>query len=176
MKCIKCGNNAVVSLKHMGSFCSKCFLSTIEKRIRKDLSVNKVFTPHESVLVITDNSVKSKLTIRFLNSISKSIPLKVDIAKTQPNKKYDKIVTPNNLDDDISFFFESLARTGKPIAQTKEVHLLRTVSNEELLIAAKLLKIKPDIKKSKLSSVLDKLESRYPGSKFGLFNSIAELK
>lgn len=176
MMCIKCNTKAVVSLKHLGSFCSKCFLSTIEKRIRKDLNINKVFAPHESVLVVNNSSLKAKLTVYFLNSISKSIPLKIDIKTAQPKKKYDKIITPCNLDDDISLFFESLARTGEPIAQTKEVHLLRTISNEEILITAKLLKIKGPFKKSKLSGILDKLESRYPGSKFGLFNSIKELK
>ena len=174
--CIKCSNKAVVSLKHMGSFCSHCFLSTIEKRIRKDLNINKVFTPHESVLVINDSSLKAKLTVYFLNSISKSIPLKIDIKNAKPKKRYDKIVTPNNLDDDIAVFLESLFRTSKPVAKTHEIHLLRTVSDEELLLTARLLKIKGPLKKSKLSSVLDALESRYPGSKFGLFNSIAELK
>ncbi len=175
MKCIKCSNKAIVFLKHMGSFCSKCFLSTIEKRIRKDLSISKVFAPRESVLVINDSSLKARLTIYFLNSISKSIPLKIDIMKAKPNKKYDKIVTPFNLDDDIALFIESLFRTGKPILNRQEVHLLRTVSDEELLLLAKLLKIKAPLKKSKLNSVLDALEHHYPGSKFGLFNSMKEL-
>lgn len=176
MICIKCANKAVVSLKHAGSFCSGCFLSTLEKRVRKDLSLNKVFAPHNSVLIIDDSSAKAKLSIHFLNSISKSIPLKIDIKAAKPKKKYDKIVTPNNLDDCISLFLESIFRAGKPAAQAKEVHLLRTVSDEEVLIAAKLLKIKAPLKKSKLSSVLDALESRYPGSKFGLLNSIEELQ
>jgi len=174
--CIKCSNKAVVSLKHMGSFCSKCFLSTIEKRIRKDLNIHKVFAPHESVLIINDGSLKAKLSVYFLKSISKSIPLKIDIKKAKPRKKYDKIVTPNNLDDDIAVFLESLFRTSKPVNKCKEVHLLRTVSDEELALAARLLKINGPLKKSKLSSVLDALENRYPGSKFGLCNSIAELK
>lgn len=174
--CIKCGNNAVVSMKHLGSFCSACFISIIEKRIRKDLNVNKVFTPHESVLVIDNGSLKARLSIYFLNSISKDIPLKIDIKKAKPNKGYDKIVTPNNLDDDIACFLESLFTAGRPVPKNKEIHLLRTVSNEELLIAARLLKIKQGIKKSKLNRVLDAMESRYPGSKFGLFNSIVELR
>jgi len=174
--CIKCRNKAVVSPKNLGSFCSNCFLIILEKRIRKDLAINKVFSPHQSVLVIDDRSVKSKLTIYFLNNISKNIPLKIDFKKTKPKKKYDKIVTPNNLDNDIITFLESLLTTSKPVFNKKEVHLLRTVSDEELLLAARLLKIKASFKKSKLNKVLDSLESRYPGSKFGLFNSIKELE
>ena len=179
MICIKCRNKAVVSLKHMGSFCSNCFLSTIEKRIRKDLSIHKVFTPHESVLVLNDRSLKAKLAIHFLNNIAKSIPLKIDIinaGNTLPRKRYDKIVTPDNLDDDVSLFVESIFKTGKPVYNLKEVHLLRTVSDEELILIAKQLKLKALLKKSKLGIVLSRLESNYPGSKFGLLNSIGELQ
>jgi len=175
MICIKCRNKAVVSPKNLGSFCSACFLTILEKRIRKDLAINKVFSPHQSVLVIDDSSVKAKLTIYFLNNISKSIPLNIDVKKAKPKKKYDKIVTPDNLDNDISLFLESLFTKGKPFFNKNEVHLLRTVSDEELLLASRLLKIKASFKKSKLNNVLDSLESRYPGSKFGLFNSIKEL-
>jgi hypothetical protein len=169
MQCIKCPNSADTDLKHLGSLCNKCFLRTIEKRIRKDLTINKVFSPNDNILILNDNSLKAELTEYFLKSISKDIPLNIDI-KEKITGKYDKIVAPKNLDDEIESFLEAMFNKTE-YKKSKEIHLLKTVSNEELLILKKILKLKGNITKSKLGNTLDGLEKRYPGSKFGLLKS-----
>jgi len=171
MKCIKCSNSADTDLKHLGSLCNKCFLKTIEKRIRKDLALNKIFSPNDKVLLLNDNSLKAKISKFFLNQISKSIPLDIDVKKQKSSKKYDKIVFPENLDDEIETFLKSLF-TNKAYKPSKKICLLRTVSDEEILTVKKILKLKGNIKKSDLGKKLDNLEKNYPGSKFGLFKSL----
>ncbi len=171
MKCIKCQNSADTDLKHLGNLCSKCFLRTIEKRIRKDLTINKIFSPNDKILIIKDNSLKAELTIYFLNSISKSIPLKIDI-KNKIDNKHDKIVLPKNLDDEIEAFLEAMFNK-KEYKKQKEISLLRTISNEEIIILKKILKLKGNIKETKLGKTLNNLEKKYPGSKFGLLKSLS---
>jgi sulfur transfer complex TusBCD TusB component (DsrH family) len=173
MKCINCSKKTSVSLKHLGSFCSGCFTRIIEKRIRKDLSINKVFSPNDKVLLINDGSLKAMVSEYILKSISKDIPLRIDIKREKTAKKYDKIVTSDSLDNDIEEFLVSIFKKN-PFKKSKEVHLLRTISDKELLVFAKILKIKGTIKKTKLGKILDQLENKYPGSKFGLFRSIKE--
>ncbi|MBN1645331.1 hypothetical protein JW851_04850 [Candidatus Woesearchaeota archaeon] len=171
MKCIKCANSASTCLKHLGGLCNKCFIKTIEKRIRRDLAVNKIFKPHDKILLINDKSLKAELSKYFLQSISKSIPLKIDIKTGKIGKKYNKIIEPKNLDNEIEYFLESVFAK-KSCKKPKAIHLLRTVSDEELLILKKILKLDGTIQKSKLGRMLDDLEKNYPGSKFGLFNSM----
>lgn len=170
MQCIKCPNSADTDLKHIGSLCSKCFLRTIEKRIRKDLTINKVFSPNDKILIIDDGSIKAELNKHFLESISKDIPLNID-TNEKIDQNHDKIVVPKNLDDEIEAFLEAIFSKKEHI-KPKEIHLLRTVSNEELEILKKILKLKGNIEKSKLSNTLNDLENKYPGSKFGLKKSL----
>ncbi|MBD3361376.1 hypothetical protein GF358_01140 [Candidatus Woesearchaeota archaeon] len=169
MKCIKCQNSGTTGLKHLGPMCNKCFLRTIEKRVRKDLTTNKIFAPNDHILLINDKSVKAAICRYFLDSIKKDIPLDIHI-KSIKTGEYDKIVTSANLDYEIESFLESLF-TNKPYTQSKEVHLLRTVSDEEIITLKKILKLKGSVKKTKMGKILDKLEKQYPGSKFGLFKS-----
>lgn len=171
MKCIKCSKSAGTGLKHLGSLCNKCFLRTIEKRIRKDLTVNKVFSPYDKVLLLNDGSVKAELCMYFLKSISKDIPLKIDVKKAKPKTKYDKIVLSFNLDYVIESFLECLF-TKEDYKKDKDVLLLRTVSDEEILVLKRILKLKGTVKKTRLGKQLDDLESKYPGSKFGLFRGL----
>ncbi len=171
MKCIKCQNSATTGLKHLGSLCNKCLVRIIEKRIRRDLTINKVFAPNDKILLLYNSSLKAELCKHFLKSISRDIPLKIDIKKTK-TKKYNKIVLPKNLDDEIQAFLEALF-TNQEYKKPKEIYLLRTVSDEEIQILKKILKLKGTIKKTKLGNILDNLEKRYPGSKFGLFKSFS---
>jgi len=172
MKCIKCSKSAVTGLKHLGPLCNKCFLRAIEKRIRKDLSVNKVFSPHDRVLVVNDGSLKAELSLYFINSISKDIPLKIDISDIKQNvlknSSFDKVVVAANMDNLIGSFLDSLF-TGKEFVFPNQVYLLRSVSDEECLVLKQILMIDKNLFKSGLGKKLDLLEKKYPGSKFGLF-------
>lgn len=171
MKCIKCSKSASISLKHLGCLCNKCFVRTIEKRIRKDLTAHRAFSPNDKVLLLSDSSLKAELCRYFLASISKDIPLQISIKKTKPKAGYDKIVVPLNLDYVIESFLECLF-TKKNYRPRKEVLLLRSVSDEEIMVLKKVLKLKGGIEKSKLGKKLDSLENKYPGSKFGLFRNL----
>lgn len=180
-KCIKCTRKRSIFIKHLGSFCSACFVKVLEKRIRKYLSKNKIFSTHDKILFINDNSLKAEAGIFFLNSIQKDIPLKIKIKSVKPEKitskiakKYDKIVIPWNLDNEIILFLESIFKAEKMKKQSF-VKLLKPISDEELEMLAKVRNFKKPMKKTGLSKVLDHLEKKYPGSKFGLLKTAEEL-
>ena len=179
MKCIKCSKTASIDMKHLGgSLCSKCFAEVIEKRVRKSLRQHDWLKPKDKVLVIDDNSLKSKASIYLLKSIFKGQPFNLSFKKGSIKsadklaKGYDKAIIPWNMDDEVEQHLDALFNN-KKIKKTRFIKLLSNVSDEEIDYFARINKIKGRKKaKTGLGKKIDALENRYPGSKFGLQKSL----
>ena len=76
------------------------------------------------------------------------------------------------MDDEIEQYLDALFNN-KKIKKTLLIKPLLNISDEEIYYFAKIKKIRGRKKaKTHLGKMLDDLEKRYPGSKFGLLKSI----
>lgn len=179
MACIKCKKLKNANIKHLGgSLCLSCFNKIIEKRVRKTLREKNWINPKDCIIAIDNGTIKAKTGIYILESIFKKTPLRLEIKKQSVDspvktaKKQCKLMIPWTADDEVEEFLEAVFNN-KKIPRTKKIKLLVNVSGEEVEVYAKANKIKgKKSKKSVLGKKLDKLEKRYPGSKFGLLKSI----
>jgi len=179
MDCIKCGKKAQISMKHLGGdLCPTCFAEVIEKRVRKSLRENEWLKPDDDIIIIDDSTVKAKAVMYLLKSIFKGQPFKFNIKKAsiasaeKLAKSKNKVIIPWNMDDEVEQYLDALFNN-KKIKKTKLIKPLLNISDEEIDYFAKIKKLKGKKKpKTKLGKMLDDLEKRYPGSKFGLLKSI----
>jgi hypothetical protein len=180
MKCIKCSGTAKIELKHLGgALCPACFAEVIEKRVRKSLRDNKWLKPEDRIIYIDDGTLQSKVGFYLIKTIFKNQPFDIDFKKgeilsaAKLSKGYDKVLVPWNMDDEIEQFLDCLFNA-KKVPRARYIKLLINVSDEEIALFAKIKKTNARPKaKSKLGRMLDDLEKRYPGSKFGLLRSIS---
>ncbi len=183
-RCAKCSKPAKVNLKTSGDYCNSCFLKVIEKRVRKDMRLNKWIEKNDKILFVDDNSKEAKVGDYLLKSIIKGLPVKITKRKSASNaSKYDKIILPWSLDmeveEKLGLIFSKIPKIPKKQQQKKmkeekkEIRLLRGLLDKEIEIFAKLKKFKcKKGSKSKLQKMVDKLEERYPGCKFSVLNSM----
>ncbi len=173
MKCTKCKKTAQIKLKTLGDFCNRCFLEVIEKRVRKDLRLNKWIRKNDKILIIDDKSKESKVGEYLLKSIIKDLPVKITKKKSKAGK-FDKIIIPWNLDREAESSLNKIfTRLPKKQQDKKEIRLLRNVLDKEIEIFAKLKGFKYAKKpRPELQKTMDKLEEKYPGCKFSLLNSM----
>lgn len=185
MRCMKCPKKSEINLRHMGRLCSSHFLELIEKRARKRLRTKKLIKKNDRILFINNESKEHYVGEFLLKSIIKDLPVKIEVKKSKTialnnniTKKYSKIIVPWSLDDEAEEFLNSLFNRKKPKSFSKKsVKLLKNLSEEEIDAFAKIKRFKYKKKpKSKIKKMLDSLEQKYPGYKFSLLNSIAQLK
>ncbi len=143
------------------------FCKNIEKRIRKDIRINKLFQKNDRIYV------KDKLSKLFIDKIIGTLP------KTFTNdlKKANKKVIKYTLDDECNDFLEKLFYNKKK-KQVKEIKLLRKITDKEALLFAKYnnIEFRPNKKNKKIKEILDSLEKSYPQTRFSLLKSIESLK
>jgi hypothetical protein len=79
---------------------------------------------------------------------------------------------PKDLDDEIEQYLDNLFNN-KKTKEIKFIAFLSNISDDEIALFAKVNKIKgKKTAKTRLGKMLDALEDRYPGSKFGLLKSL----
>lgn len=177
MKCLKCSRNAEINYPN-GDLCKSCFLEILTNRIKKELRKNYLFKKGEKVLVF------GKLTEIFLKKAVEGLPLAVktdkNYTKDMFDKKffYDKIIIPWTADDESELFYEEITKPRlnlKNIGQNnKIIKLFKPILDEELVKAAKILKIK--FKPKKRNKELEKIQKKFSSAKFGLVKSAEEFK
>ena len=157
--------------------CPSCFSKIIEKRVRKSLREHNWIKPKDKVLVIDDGTLKAKAGVFLLKPIFKNKPFDITFKKSpipeKNPKKYAKVLIPKNLDDIAEEYLDNLFNNKKTKA-CSFIAYLSCVSDDEIVIFAKINNIqgkKPA--KTMLGKMLDALEEKYPGSKFGLIKSIS---
>jgi len=164
MKCYLCNKTAKIKQQKGRYICNECFVRLIEKRIRKNTRLNKIFRPKDNVLVLGD------LSRYFVESITRDLPIKVFYRK---NKKVNKVVVEWTADDEANLFLEGLF-SGKKIKQDKKhVKLLRVITDREARLFAKIkkLKFKENKKNNDIQKFIDELEKRDTGAKHGLLRN-----
>ncbi|MBD3203566.1 hypothetical protein GF327_04680 [Candidatus Woesearchaeota archaeon] len=190
MKCIKCSNKADYKIG-TNPFCSQCFLLIIEKRVRKELRKKKLIKKNDKILVLDDDSHKSKNTIILLESILKDLPCSIKIKRTnyfltqKIKTDCNKIIIPWNLDDECEYFFKCLFNKKNPefighflFNGKKHIKLLIDVTEKESITFAKIKSIdfKKSNKKSMVNNFLDKISKNHPETKYSLGKCIKTLK
>ena len=143
------------------------FCKNIEKRVRKDIRVNKLFKKNDRIYV------RDKLSLVFIDKIIATLP------KTFTNnpKKANKMVVKYTLDDECNNFLEKIFYNKKKKI-IKGIKLLRTITDKEALLFANYnnIEFKPNKKNKKIKEILDNLEKSYPQTRFSLAKSIESLK
>ena len=143
------------------------FCKNIEKRVRKDIRINKLFKKNDRIYV------KDKLSRLLIDRIIGTLPKTF----TKDIKKANKKVVKYTLDDECNNFLEKLFYNTKS-KKVKEIKLLRVVTDKEALLFAKYnnIEFKPNKKNKKIKEFLDSLEKSYPQTRFSLSKSIESLK
>lgn len=143
------------------------FCTIIEKRVRKNIRLNKVFKKDDRIYV------KDRLSKLFIDRIVGTLPKKY----VNNSKKANKIIIKYTLDDICNDFLENLMYDKKK-KTNKYISILRSITDKEALLFAKYnnIKFKPNKKNRKIKDMLDKLENLYPQTRFSLAKSIESLK
>lgn len=168
-ECYVCGRKS--ELKHLGKgICKKCFLGTIEKRVKKHLG-RKLFKRNNKVLVI------GKLEKELLEKAVRGMPLKITSRKKLPAKveEFDWIVIGKTMDDFTEEFLSSLFKGRIFLGKMKKkfFNILEVLTDEEAKQYAKLKRIRFKVKKKE--EFLDTLKE-FKEVKYNLYKNVKELR
>jgi hypothetical protein len=155
-------------------YCDSHFLELMEKRVRKNLRINRLIDVRKEYVLMDDGSSEAKLTEYFLKEIFQGY-LKMKIAKNPLKNKETKnknLIFPTNLDEQVLLFLDNFLKTEKEKKKEmakNEIFPLEVLMQKEVELLCGILKIKfkPRVKKD----ILADLEKRYPGTKFSAFQS-----
>jgi hypothetical protein len=174
MRCFLCTGASDIKLHKGRAICRNCFCKLLEKRIRKNARVNKLFSKGDRILAIGDVN-------RYLvKSILKELPAKL-FFKSKEDKGFvkknniNKIVLQWTLDDEANKFMKAVfeARKVKPMPK-QYVKLMMPATDKEIEMFAKFkkLKFKPSPKDALVQLILDEVENRHPNMKFNLLKNV----
>lgn len=179
MNC-QCGKLIEKELENIANFCIPCFTNHIEKKVKKTIREAGI-QKNQKVLLINDKTVKGVVSEFLFKLIIKDLPLKLEIKEAfdeQNLNNYDKIILQNNLDDcseDILLTILNAKQTGK---SNKIICTIENLSEKEILAYAKIkhLNYEKELTKSRILTIFDKIEQKYPGSKLSFTKAIKELR
>lgn len=142
------------------------FMMLVEKRIRKYTRVNQVFKKGDKILVL------DPLDAFFASSIVPELPVELYFRNTR-NIRFTKVIKQWTADDEINLFLKQMFY-GKKEKQPKFVKLLKVITDEEAAKFAKLkgIKFKPNPKDHIVQEFVDRMNAKYPDTKYKLIKSI----
>lgn len=144
----------------------KTFLTMIEKRVRKDLRINKKIKS-KTILLLNDGSKEFRMAKQLLQSIfGENFEIKI-VKKIEKN-----VLVPTSLDRKIKKNLEVYLQNKK--IETKKLNILNNVLEEEIILFCKLKKIKIGKVEAKLS-LIESIEATHPGTKFALAKSFENI-
>ena len=177
MKCLKCSKEATVKYPN-GDLCNDCFIEILTNRIKKDTKNHVQFKKGDKILVF------GKLAKIFLEKVVGNIPLEITEADEKYNsdaiKKYfpdfDKVVIPWTADDEAESFYNELTSDESEFNKENNVivKIFKMILDKELSMAAKILNMNFEIPSR--NSDIERIQKKYPGSKFGLVKSAEEFR
>ena len=189
MNCVKCKNKATVKVQNLNA-CEDCFVKIIEKRVRKELRINKLIQKNDKILLIDDGSAEYYISNYLLPRIIKDLPVTITTTKTTfelgkyVKGKYDKVIVPWNTDKEDEYFLNCVFENKEmpylghyKIKNKTYVKLSLPVLQSEVETFARIkkFKFKNQNKKSTVSERVDELEKEYPEIKFSLLKSSREI-
>jgi hypothetical protein len=145
---------------------SSNFCRSIEKRVRKHLRLNKLFSKGDRIYV------KDSLSKLFINRIIGELPKSF----VKNKKRADKIVIKRTMDDDCDEFLEHIM-FNKKIKDKNGISVLSVITDKEAILFAKYHSIlfKPNKKNKNITNILDELERLYPQIRYSLAKSVVSL-
>lgn len=181
MTCVKCRRKTGTNIAQIGEICQKCRYRILEDRIRKRITIAGI-KKNDKVRIVND-----EITIAMFKKIIGKLPLTIKIS-SKPIKGYKFVIAGKN-QDELAEELMNCIITGKKIAKQKEIQIMQDISEADREFLAKKLGI--TIKKMKntrifqsckqglhqmknttLGKLLDKLETKYPGSKTGMLKQV----
>jgi len=73
--CVRCGSKAVYYSPHSGHrFCAKCFIRSIERRVRSTINRYKLLEPNDRILVAISGGKDSQVLLTILSKIERRFP------------------------------------------------------------------------------------------------------
>jgi hypothetical protein len=148
------------------------FCERIEKRIRKYVRINKIFSKGDKLIVVGD-------VCRYLvGSIIKGLPVTIVYRRRvgEVPKGY-RVVMPWTMDDEIVDFLESVF-LNKKRKKHGFIKLLVVATDKEIKQFArfKKLEFKENSKNKDIKEFLDKLEEEHPETKHSLLKSVEQIE
>lgn len=75
MKCVKCSAKAVYYSVYSGhSFCAKCFMKSVEQRVRATINRYKLFDPKDRIVIAISGGKDSQVLATIIAKIEKDFP------------------------------------------------------------------------------------------------------
>lgn len=149
----------------------------MEKRIRKNARVNKLFSRGDRILVLSD------ISEYLLKGIIRGLPVKIFKRKRAEKEfikvnKINKIVASWTMDDEIASFLKNFFCGEKEKEDRKTVKLLKVVGDKELLEFSKIngIRFVPNKKDKELGRMIEHMTKKYPDTKEKLLNSAVSLE
>ncbi|MFH0977935.1 MAG: hypothetical protein V1837_01400 [Candidatus Woesearchaeota archaeon] len=159
-QCLKCHRKAEALL-----LCRACFGTTIEKRIRKYVRINKIFSRGDRIAAI------GEINQYLIPRIIPGLPVRI----FKKEQKGTKVIRNWTADDEACAFLEQVF-TGKK--SKRPLSIVNWTTDKELESFAKFkgLKFKPNKKNQDILKMLNTLEEKHPETKFSLIKSSQELE
>ena len=191
MRCTHCHKNHVsIDLPHMpGKLCKTCAINLIEKRVRKHIRTNKLFSKHDEVIILDDNSAAAAVSGHLIRRIIPYLDVhltkrKIKDRRNIASKSIDgyrkqkvKVVLPWSLDDEIEYKLEQLF-TDTSSEDKDAIKLLRNLTEQEIEWFARQHKLR--FSKTKpynkdIRKMLQRIHKNHPSIKFSLLKSLDAL-
>lgn len=75
MLCVKCGAKAVYYSVYSGhSFCAKCFMKSVEQRVRATINRYKLFDPEDRIVIAISGGKDSQVLATIIAKVEKDFP------------------------------------------------------------------------------------------------------
>jgi len=158
----------------MGPYCKSCFCTTIEKRVRKELRAKFQLKAHEKIVVINDNTKEAVVSEYILNSISKKIPLQIEVVSDTSKLPDDaRIIIPTSATKiSAEFLKHVMLKDQLSVKKEEEIPLLESVNEEEIVTFAQFKNLTYRVQEqTKFESIVNKIEEQYPASSLGIVKS-----
>ncbi len=168
-----CGKESTVEVKYAGrEYCDNCFLEYIEKRVRKNIRIEKDIQPLDTIYLYDDDSKEHFAAKYFLNNVFGD-NLTVKTTKELKEPENGKLVIPTNMDRTVS---EKLQKFLENEIKTYEhIILLDNVLEEELVEICRILGREAE-ETEEVNMLIENMEEKYPDAKFSLYRGFQKLE
>ncbi|MBW2966089.1 hypothetical protein KY342_03220 [Candidatus Woesearchaeota archaeon] len=179
MRCYLCNKIGQIKQQKGRAVCYECFCRLIEKRVRKNARLNKIFRRGDKVLVL------GSVNKYFVKSIVKDLPIELYFKAREDKefvrkKRINKIIRQETIDDQVNLFLEKLFSNKSmksKLSNKSNISLLGVVTDKEAKLFAQIkeLRFKENKKNKDVQIILDDMENKDPGAKFRLLKNMALL-
>ena len=189
MKCVQCGKRkATVFLAHLNHVCLNCAVHLIEKRIRKYVRMNRLIQRND--IIWTTDALAEKITkgivqdmpVKWLKrkeKVENILKMTKKVKECIKKNRIQKIIIPWTADDEAAAFLKrALENSPRKEMDRRIVPLLVRVTDQEAAILSKYHKaaFSPNKGNEEIKSMLDRMEERYPETKFSLLKSAEKIR